>query len=126
VYVSLAGLSSLVQWEVGVARIDIIRAWTDEDYRSGLTDEERALVPPNPAGAIELTDFELAGVAGGDTAECGGTGVGGTGAGGATDSGCGGDTSGEIWTRNLCTYGSFCNMLSIGPTCQTKVASTCT
>jgi mersacidin/lichenicidin family type 2 lantibiotic len=43
---------------------DLIRAWKDETYREGLTAEQRALVPDNPAGAIELTDGELAGVDG--------------------------------------------------------------
>ena len=37
----------------------IIRAWKDPDYRMSLSEEERAEVPENPAGAIELTDDEL-------------------------------------------------------------------
>ena len=44
---------------------DIIRAWNDEDYRSTLSDEEKAKLPPNPAGEIELTDEELAQIQGG-------------------------------------------------------------
>ena len=43
---------------------EIIRAWKDEDYRNSLTDEQRALLPPNPIGAIELTDDDLDAVAG--------------------------------------------------------------
>jgi mersacidin/lichenicidin family type 2 lantibiotic len=43
---------------------DLIRAWKDETYREGLTAEERRLLPENPAGAIELTEEELAGVDG--------------------------------------------------------------
>ena len=43
----------------------IIRAWKDEAYRQSLSDAERALLPENPAGVLELTDAELALVAGG-------------------------------------------------------------
>jgi mersacidin/lichenicidin family type 2 lantibiotic len=38
---------------------DIVRAWKDESYRAGLSDAERAALPANPAGAIELTEAEL-------------------------------------------------------------------
>lgn len=43
----------------------IIRAWKDAEYRESLSDTERAALPANPAGAVELTDGELEGVAGG-------------------------------------------------------------
>lgn len=43
----------------------IIRAWKDDDYRLSLSETERALLPANPAGLVELTDDELAQVAGG-------------------------------------------------------------
>jgi mersacidin/lichenicidin family type 2 lantibiotic len=43
----------------------IIRAWKDPEYRQSLSQEEQALLPENPAGAIELTDEELDMVAGG-------------------------------------------------------------
>jgi mersacidin/lichenicidin family type 2 lantibiotic len=39
--------------------IDIIRAWEDPDYRNSLSEAERAALPANPAGMIELTDAEL-------------------------------------------------------------------
>jgi mersacidin/lichenicidin family type 2 lantibiotic len=42
-----------------VAKIDIVRAWKDEEYRASLTDAERALLPPNPAGLIDLDDEEM-------------------------------------------------------------------
>ena len=45
--------------------IDIIRAWKDEEYRKSLTDEQRACIPPNPAGMMELSDQDLGAVAGG-------------------------------------------------------------
>ena len=43
----------------------IIRAWEDQEFRSRLSAEELAVLPDNPAGAIELTDAELGGVVGG-------------------------------------------------------------
>ena len=43
---------------------EIIRAWKDEVYRLSLSEEQRAQLPENPAGLIELTDTELDGVAG--------------------------------------------------------------
>jgi mersacidin/lichenicidin family type 2 lantibiotic len=43
----------------------IIRAWKDEDYRASLSEAERALLPEHPAGLIELSDDELAKLAGG-------------------------------------------------------------
>jgi mersacidin/lichenicidin family type 2 lantibiotic len=46
-------------------RDKIIRAWKDPEYRQSLSEEERELLPENPAGAIELTDEELDMAAGG-------------------------------------------------------------
>jgi mersacidin/lichenicidin family type 2 lantibiotic len=45
--------------------MDIIRAWKDEEYRLSLTEEQRALLPDNPAGLPELSDSDLESVAGG-------------------------------------------------------------
>lgn len=45
--------------------IDVARALKDEAYRNSLTDEERASLPKNPAGNIDLTDAELDSVSGG-------------------------------------------------------------
>jgi mersacidin/lichenicidin family type 2 lantibiotic len=45
-------------------KIDIVRAWKDEEYRNGLSSEEQAMLPANPAGALELSDAELEGVHG--------------------------------------------------------------
>lgn len=50
-----------------MSKIDIVRAWKDEDYRLSLTEAQRASLPANPAGAIELTEVELSSVAGGIT-----------------------------------------------------------
>jgi mersacidin/lichenicidin family type 2 lantibiotic len=44
---------------------DIIRAWKDVSYRNSLSAEERAALPANPAGSIELDDGELNAVIGG-------------------------------------------------------------
>jgi mersacidin/lichenicidin family type 2 lantibiotic len=47
-----------------VHRLDVVRAWKDEQYRLGLSDAERASLPANPVGMIELGDADLGGVAG--------------------------------------------------------------
>jgi mersacidin/lichenicidin family type 2 lantibiotic len=44
---------------------NIIRAWKNEEYRNSLSDAERAQLPENPAGLIELPDEELDAVAAG-------------------------------------------------------------
>jgi mersacidin/lichenicidin family type 2 lantibiotic len=49
-----------------MATIDIIRAWKDESYRASLSADERAAMPENPAGPVELTDMDLGAVAGGN------------------------------------------------------------
>lgn len=45
-------------------KFDIVRAWKDETYRSSLSTEEQAMLPENPAGALELSDAELEAVHG--------------------------------------------------------------
>jgi len=50
---------------MNASRIDVVRAWKDLDYREGLSEAERAALPANPAGLVELADAELAGAAGG-------------------------------------------------------------
>jgi mersacidin/lichenicidin family type 2 lantibiotic len=45
--------------------MDIIRAWKDEEYWLSLTEEQRALLPDDPAGQMELSDADLESVAGG-------------------------------------------------------------
>jgi mersacidin/lichenicidin family type 2 lantibiotic len=39
--------------------MDIIRAWKDEGYRNSLSEAERAALPENPAGIVELSDEEM-------------------------------------------------------------------
>ena len=55
-----------------MSKFDIIRAWKDAEYRSGLSEAERAMLPDNPAGSIILSDPELDSVAGGDSTFLGG------------------------------------------------------
>lgn len=50
-----------------MSKLDIIRAWKDEEYASSLTDVQRAMLPENPAGLVELTDQDLQTAAGGTT-----------------------------------------------------------
>ena len=45
--------------------MDIIRAWKNEGFRNNLTAAQRAELPANPAGLIELTEAQLEIVAGG-------------------------------------------------------------
>jgi mersacidin/lichenicidin family type 2 lantibiotic len=42
----------------------ILRAWRDHDYWLSLSESERARVPDNPAGLVELMDIELDHVSG--------------------------------------------------------------
>ena len=37
-----------------MSTLQIVRAWKDGSYRNSLTSEERAALPANPAGKIEL------------------------------------------------------------------------
>ena len=49
-------------------RTDIVRAWKDQEYRMSLTEAQRAALPENPAGLIELNASELESAAGGKPA----------------------------------------------------------
>jgi mersacidin/lichenicidin family type 2 lantibiotic len=46
-------------------KIDVVRAWRDEEYRDSLTAEERASLPENPAGTAVVQDSALHTIAGG-------------------------------------------------------------
>ncbi|MGK7953903.1 MAG: mersacidin/lichenicidin family type 2 lantibiotic [Crocosphaera sp.] len=52
-----------------MSNIDIIRAWKDEEYRNSLSDSEKAQLPENPAGAIELDDEDMSSMSGGNAGE---------------------------------------------------------
>jgi len=40
--------------------VDIQRAWRDGEYFLSLTDEQKAMIPNSPAGAIEVANSEVA------------------------------------------------------------------
>jgi mersacidin/lichenicidin family type 2 lantibiotic len=50
--------------------IDVIRVWKDADYRSALTDGQRARLPEHPAGLIELEAEQMGQVVGGSLLIC--------------------------------------------------------
>jgi mersacidin/lichenicidin family type 2 lantibiotic len=53
-------------------RVDVIRAWKDEEYRQTLDAGDLADLPDNPVGLVELSDADLDLVVGGlYTAGCG-------------------------------------------------------
>jgi mersacidin/lichenicidin family type 2 lantibiotic len=45
-------------------KLDIVRAWKDEAYRESLSQQQKALLPANPAGELEMSDADLATVVG--------------------------------------------------------------
>ncbi len=51
-----------------MSKLNVIRAWKDEEFRRGLSDAERASLPQNPAGLVDLTGEELRAVEGGAVA----------------------------------------------------------
>jgi len=55
---------STTKGEFQMTIADIIRAWEDPEYRKSLSAEERAKLPENPVGQIELTEDELSEVMG--------------------------------------------------------------
>jgi len=67
---------------------DIVRAWRDPVFRASLSEAQRAQLPENPAGMIDLSGTALNAVAGG----CGtGTGTS-CGSGSSSECGCGDPT----------------------------------
>ena len=48
-----------------MSKLDIVRAWKDEEYCESLTAADRSRLPQNPAGIVELTDPDMAQVEGG-------------------------------------------------------------
>ena len=51
-------------------KLDVIRAWKDEEYFSSLSETEKVLLPQNPAGFVELADDELRGAQGAAVGSC--------------------------------------------------------
>jgi mersacidin/lichenicidin family type 2 lantibiotic len=48
-----------------MSKIDIVRAWKDPVYRASLSAEQRAALPQNPAGSVEISDEDLGKVSAG-------------------------------------------------------------
>jgi mersacidin/lichenicidin family type 2 lantibiotic len=48
-----------------MSNVNVIRAWKDESYRLSLSEAERALLPENPAGLVDIKEDELDQVNGG-------------------------------------------------------------
>lgn len=48
-----------------MSEANIAKAWKDADYRESLSEEEKAKLPENPAGATEVSDAELDNASGG-------------------------------------------------------------
>jgi len=46
-------------------KIDVSRAWRDEEYYLSLSDEERASLGAHPSGLVDLNQADLRAVAGG-------------------------------------------------------------
>jgi mersacidin/lichenicidin family type 2 lantibiotic len=42
-----------------MSNVDVIRAWRDPQYRRGLSSEQLASLPQNPAGRVEISDQAL-------------------------------------------------------------------
>ena len=50
-----------------MSKLDIIRAWKDDEYCESLSDTQRASLPQNPVGVVELKDQDLTEAEGGTT-----------------------------------------------------------
>ena len=50
-----------------MSRVDIIRAWKDDEYFNRLSEAERLRLPQNPAGVVEVNDQDLLQAEGGTT-----------------------------------------------------------
>jgi mersacidin/lichenicidin family type 2 lantibiotic len=50
---------------MSMKKIDVVRAWRDEEYRNSLTPEELASLPENPAGVAVVEDSVLRSITGG-------------------------------------------------------------
>jgi mersacidin/lichenicidin family type 2 lantibiotic len=66
--------SRRLEKEIAMKKIDLARAFRDEDYYLSLTESERASLPSHPAAMIEVSEHELRAVAGATTEACTATG----------------------------------------------------
>ena len=79
--------------------LDIVRAWKSEEVRNNMTAGQRASLPTNPAGLIELTEAQLEIVAGGAANIP------------TKASGCRATKNGECGTGRTCTKTGMCRKL---------------
>lgn len=47
------------------SNVDVVRAWKDASYRNSLSDAQRAALPANPAGMVDVDALELGTIDGG-------------------------------------------------------------
>ena len=47
-----------------MSRVDVVRAWRDPQYRRSLSRDQLALMPQNPAGAVQVDERALAAATG--------------------------------------------------------------
>ena len=53
-----------------MSQVNVVRAWKDEEYRQSLTEAERAALPENPAGLLDLAESDLQQAEGGYVYVC--------------------------------------------------------
>ena len=95
--------------------IDTVRAWKDPDYRAGLTNIERSLLPEHPAGNIDVSPTVSALIGPGRQSLTSGGKI--CCSGPTLEAGCSSVTqSGQI----CCSTGNFCDTVTeVGPFCDT-------
>src|SRR6476619_6169673 len=62
---SLSSTNTQLKEKMVMSKLDIIRAWKDEEYCESLSAADRLRIPQNPAGVIELTEQDMGDVEGG-------------------------------------------------------------
>ena len=53
-----------------MTKLEVVRAWKDEEYRSSLSEAEQELIPQNPAGFVALSDDDLSSAKGAALGSC--------------------------------------------------------
>jgi mersacidin/lichenicidin family type 2 lantibiotic len=56
--------------KIEINKLDVVRAWKDEEYFNSLTEEQRSQLPANPAGMIDVSDEDMESVIGGGSCWC--------------------------------------------------------
>lgn len=57
---------------MALSKQDVLRAWKDDEFRNGLSPEDRAAIPARPVNddGSQMTDEQLEQAAGGTTPAC--------------------------------------------------------